>query len=347
MTDIFISYAHEDQAFVRRIVSALEAEGFSVWWDHTIPPGKTWNTYIARGIEEARACIVVWSQHSAASKWVMEEATLANDGEKLLPVSIDGSPPPMGFRSMQSAQLQGWSGDKNNAQWQLLVHEARGVVGAAGDGGASVRPAYRPPKPRRGAPVGFIVGAAGTAIAIAVGIAAFVFLRPPAQTGAVDAAIDDHAAEPSAEARPASAAANELTTETDALAPPNNAESFRGERDEALRQAERERTAPEEAAQRAAPQYITTEADWIVGTWRRVGSSPCITYLEFRRAGDVISWFGGDSPSEMRSFGVVGHNMVSALWTDGRVVESVLRARNDGTLLLTGGEVNTCTFVRQ
>ena len=65
MADIFISYAHEDQAFVRRMVPALEAGGFSVWWDHTIPPGQSWDTFIARGIKEAKACIVVWSNTTA------------------------------------------------------------------------------------------------------------------------------------------------------------------------------------------------------------------------------------------------------------------------------------------
>jgi len=42
MADVFLSYAREDQAFAQRLAQALEAEGFSVWWDRTIPPGKTW-----------------------------------------------------------------------------------------------------------------------------------------------------------------------------------------------------------------------------------------------------------------------------------------------------------------
>ena len=53
MSDVFISYSHEDTEFVRDLVKPLEAEGFSVWWDHTIPPGKTWDEVIARGIREA------------------------------------------------------------------------------------------------------------------------------------------------------------------------------------------------------------------------------------------------------------------------------------------------------
>jgi hypothetical protein len=41
MTDICIAYSHEDTDFVRDLVKPLAAEGFSVWWDHTIPPGQS------------------------------------------------------------------------------------------------------------------------------------------------------------------------------------------------------------------------------------------------------------------------------------------------------------------
>jgi len=34
MADIFISYKKEDAGRVIRMVEALRAEGFDVWWDH-------------------------------------------------------------------------------------------------------------------------------------------------------------------------------------------------------------------------------------------------------------------------------------------------------------------------
>ena len=40
MTDVFISYARNDRNEVRYIAHALTAEGFSVWWDPEIKPGK-------------------------------------------------------------------------------------------------------------------------------------------------------------------------------------------------------------------------------------------------------------------------------------------------------------------
>jgi hypothetical protein len=142
MTDVFISYAHEDQTFVRGLVQALEREGLSVWWDHTIPPGKTWDEVIARGIEQAKACIIIWSPHSISSDWVKEEATLAKDGRKYLPVQIGADQPPVGFRRIQAANLTNWRGDTNDPQWRMLAQEAKNLVRGETQG-----PAPSPPRP--------------------------------------------------------------------------------------------------------------------------------------------------------------------------------------------------------
>jgi hypothetical protein len=46
MSDIFISYASEDLPRIRPLVDALERRGWSVFWDRTIPAGKTWREVI-------------------------------------------------------------------------------------------------------------------------------------------------------------------------------------------------------------------------------------------------------------------------------------------------------------
>jgi hypothetical protein len=130
MSDVFISYSHKDTDFVRDLVKPLQAEGFSVWWDHTIPPGKTWDDVIARGIREARACIIVWSQNSVISDWVKEEATLAKESGKYLPIQIGADLPPMGFRRFQAADLRGWNGNAQDPQWRLLMTEITNLVGS-------------------------------------------------------------------------------------------------------------------------------------------------------------------------------------------------------------------------
>ncbi len=46
MNDIFLSYASEDRERLRPLIAALGAEGWSVFWDRTIPTGKSWRQFI-------------------------------------------------------------------------------------------------------------------------------------------------------------------------------------------------------------------------------------------------------------------------------------------------------------
>jgi hypothetical protein len=123
MSDIFLSYAHEDTDFVRGLVKPLEAERFSVWWDHTIPPGQKWADVILGGIRDAKVCIVVWTPTSIASEWVKDEATQAVRVGKYIPILLGVDEPPMGFRQIQAANLGAWYGNAHDPQWRLLVKE--------------------------------------------------------------------------------------------------------------------------------------------------------------------------------------------------------------------------------
>lgn len=64
MTDIFLSYAREYLERVRQVATALEDAGLEVFWDRTIPVGKTWMSHIGEALTEARAVIVLWSEAS-------------------------------------------------------------------------------------------------------------------------------------------------------------------------------------------------------------------------------------------------------------------------------------------
>ena len=72
MADIFISYAREDRSRTEPLAKSLEGLGWSVFWDRTIPTGKTWRQVIGDALKNARSVIVAWSQKSIESDW--EEA---------------------------------------------------------------------------------------------------------------------------------------------------------------------------------------------------------------------------------------------------------------------------------
>src|SRR5947209_5089856 len=69
MADLFISYAREDQDFVRRLHRALSRRGKEGWVDwEGIPPTAAWMAEIRSAIGGADAFVFVLSPDSAESK---------------------------------------------------------------------------------------------------------------------------------------------------------------------------------------------------------------------------------------------------------------------------------------
>jgi len=101
VSDIFLSYAREDLERVKRIVAACEAKGWSVFWDRTIPAGKTWREIIGKALDEASCVVVAWSRTSVNSRWVQEEADGMIVGVEFIDQKPDGAAsdaPPSGSR---------------------------------------------------------------------------------------------------------------------------------------------------------------------------------------------------------------------------------------------------------
>ena len=111
MSDIFISYASQERDRVQPLISALETTGWSIFWDRTIPAGKTWRQVIGSEIRACRSVLVVWTEHSVTSEWVLEEAETGKRRGILIPVLLDNVEPPFGFGNIQAANLTAWNGD--------------------------------------------------------------------------------------------------------------------------------------------------------------------------------------------------------------------------------------------
>ena len=82
---LFLSYSHVDDAKARRIASALEEAGYTVWWDALIEGGAVYAKSIGSALESADAVIVMWSASSVESDWVRDEAAQGRDRQRLIP----------------------------------------------------------------------------------------------------------------------------------------------------------------------------------------------------------------------------------------------------------------------
>jgi formylglycine-generating enzyme required for sulfatase activity len=123
MADIFLSYAREDLERARRIAGALQAEGWSVFWDRRIPPGGTYEDNLGKQIKESRVVVVLWSPHSVASPWVRLEAAHGRDRNPraLIPIVIAPAEIPFGFQHLQAADLQTWQPGDRGIEFEELL----------------------------------------------------------------------------------------------------------------------------------------------------------------------------------------------------------------------------------
>ena len=136
--DIFISYSREERTAARHFAECFVREGFSVWWDAVLRSGQTFDEVIEKELRAAKAAVVLWSPRSVASRWVRAEATLADRGNKLVPVIIERCDLPIIFELTHAADLSKWNGDTSDPAWQTLVSDLRRMVGS---GEEAARPA--------------------------------------------------------------------------------------------------------------------------------------------------------------------------------------------------------------
>lgn len=209
MSDIFISYKKEDAGRVVRIVEALRAEGFSVWWDHGIAPGAQWDQTIQHQLDAAKAVVAVWSVESRNAPWVKEESAVGKNRGILVPVRIDDVDPPLGFTLIQASDLVGWSGDVKDPRWRHFTEALQAVLSGQKPVGieAPLRRAKGPPA---------WAWAAGALALIAAGFAAYAALAPRPAPLVADAPVGAPApptgATPDAAAPPSAAAPGPTTT---------------------------------------------------------------------------------------------------------------------------------------
>ena len=171
MADIFIGYARRNRDTVEQLASAIEAAGYSVWWDRNIIGGAEFSRDIERELDAAKAVIIAWSRDASDSPWVKDEAAFARDQGKLLPVCLDSAIPPMGFRQYQAVDLSSWNGKPNHLAMGDLLHSIKALLEGS-EPPSLTQPIAAPPKRR----VSLLKGlGASVIIAILIAIATYQF----------------------------------------------------------------------------------------------------------------------------------------------------------------------------
>ena len=182
MASLFLSYSREDVGRVEPLAAALEGKSHNVWWDRHLSGGQDFADVIEQALESADVVIACWTEHSIHSGWVRDEAGVGRDKGRLVPVSLDGSLPPLGFRQYHTIDLASWNGQPQSTALESLD------AAIAERAGGTPPPLTSIPARERGVQARFqsrrwaLVGAGALAF---LGGAAFLYPRLSASSGSV------------------------------------------------------------------------------------------------------------------------------------------------------------------
>jgi internalin A len=87
---VFISYGHDDKAFVQELATSLAKDNIESWWDFDkLKGGHDWQKEIQQGIKRCDFFVVVLSPTSVDREWVLKEITYANEyKKKIIPLML-------------------------------------------------------------------------------------------------------------------------------------------------------------------------------------------------------------------------------------------------------------------
>jgi TolB-like protein len=142
---LFVSYSRTDLPHARPVIDLLERAGFDVWWDGRLEGGENYLQTTEHALETSDCVVVLWSATSVNSHWVRDEAQRGRERGCLVPLTIDGTMAPLGFRQFQLLDISGWDGAATSPEAARILVAVRAKAGAATPAPVSAPPASAPP----------------------------------------------------------------------------------------------------------------------------------------------------------------------------------------------------------
>lgn len=118
---IFFSYTRQEMEPARQVMGLLEQAGYDVWWDGLLTGGDTFLPTTEAALEGADCVVVLWSETAVNSHWVRDEAQRGRERGCLVPLSLDGTMSPLGFRQVQLIDIQDWDGKYDSPVAQRIL----------------------------------------------------------------------------------------------------------------------------------------------------------------------------------------------------------------------------------
>jgi WD40 repeat protein len=106
---VFVSYSHQDKAYVDKLVQQLRSRALLTWYDEHITPGRPFSHEIQKQIDTCSAFLLVMSPAAKQADWVQAELSWAQDRRRpILPMLLAGER----FMSISHLQVENVVGGK-------------------------------------------------------------------------------------------------------------------------------------------------------------------------------------------------------------------------------------------
>ncbi len=128
VADVVISYHPERRAAAQHLATVLRHYGYSVWFDNGAA-GAGYGGQVAYELQSAPVTVVLWCSLSREASAVIEQATLAQSLNRLVPAWLERIDPPMGFSLTDTIDLSVWDGAPRSPGLQRLLAEVERRVG--------------------------------------------------------------------------------------------------------------------------------------------------------------------------------------------------------------------------
>jgi hypothetical protein len=131
---LFISYAHEDLHYVKRLAVHLQKSGVPTWFDADLRWGDRWSQRLSEQIQQATGMIVVMSQAAAESEWVEREILEGQHYNRpFRPILLDGQ------RLFLLNATQFFDARMDNLPGEREIRELHQLFRSAGSGSRSTQ----------------------------------------------------------------------------------------------------------------------------------------------------------------------------------------------------------------
>ncbi len=130
MADVFISYRTSDRPRAEVLKRWFEDCGWTVWMDREARVGESWSQEIEVELRAAKVVVVLWGAEARRSDWVIREATIALETDRLIQILATGLPLLEPFDRLQAVRFESWTGEDGHSDKSRLLQAVASRLGA-------------------------------------------------------------------------------------------------------------------------------------------------------------------------------------------------------------------------